>query len=1462
MEPPELVIYSDQQIKEARTQLKELREREGIWGDWNDDQDDIFFPTEVAREEERLHRIILNRILAFHYAKKRYVLDHSSDWEAAMKRDHETEMRQWRAAREAERIRQEAAHAARDAARKEREKEIRLWLHDYRLRYKLTEPMYDDFFVLPGGEPWINCYEEWKVIYEYCAKNTPWILPNRPWRWNGDLKKHYRMCTDPYFLAEEMNEMGKRIEEQSFRKYGGKVVMRRPKVKWSKETSKNTEENFHAHLAPLVQKSAGKMALMTIIPAVDGTRTNKTLEWFRTPMYLEIIYNIMEKMPAVLRYVVAVETYPGDKPTRKGDRKAAAGEMGGPPVDREDAQRIEEPIVVNGAGQPRKKNYATKAAKKKKAAAKAVAESTPMAGEDREPDAGEVSKRLKIIEAKLRAEKEKSKKLEEQLRSGGKQARTKKRARPEGEKPLPPSSQCDGAYEESSESSSSSSSDEMQHAEKELEKEAAVDRAKASHKRNRKAYIIDDVDAVGGSSDEEEEEGSSDISDLISEGGEDEDAFRSYFIDPPADSYFSILRGIKPIRKLLFRIFINNTEGELISGERDRRSRAELDRLHDEQQEREMMAALGLVEEEEVEEEESAPDIAELSDHNDTSVLAIENQTVITPTVIQKPAAPAVSFKEALSMVGSHFESEQGRRDMQEMGLFNKPAAMPSAKPAAPRVRRDEILSPPPSPPQLPAPKKPAARVSNDEDPPRPNPPTGEDGPSSPEHSLAGFNHFHLEIWFTEINADEPVDMFAAQRALLLPIFKFISFAYTENKEVRLHDVQINPQRSATLKDWMGVERYPLISHDCNLTRDMLVAVNCEVKNAAQMERSSYKHFRQTWESTNLNKINDPDFYALLEHYHYSLRHVAEGGKGIASLSDFYDRARPLSRRIEGMNTPFHDRTVLNLKLRNYMIDHGFAAYQSTDNSWKIYQKVHYKIKAANGSEIECRLTHSYEKKYESIHLFFAFLGRDYGHWADQMERYCGQLMKEIDRIAHTYFPMVEKNWRWVELHDAYFYICDDPNAPNRPREEFLKALNYDSTIERDAIPPIYRTIYRGLPLWFPLPGAQKLQNGTVLSHVNGFLYKRAKYLDHLSNQWKSVDELVTEQLANTCCAFYDKNPGLSQKMDVPDTEEESKRVDPDDLLSDFEYWVGPKDWLKVIGRYEFERCEEHNWTRLEGNERWWVCSRCGENMIGIAADGPNKPYAKPLERRRESWGAADFRSCLNIFRSAFHGEFVERDRALMLYGYSNTGKSACQDFLSVDGGLFDADVHFIPGKGEADLYASLRNNRCRILLGEEWKQKNYNVEDFRKFLEGGNMPARGMKANSSFRSANFHKFFNCQEQYEMRTVTHNKYNPQTKKMEKVKEKVKETFPPFGPEYDSSNALRNRVLVLGMLIHVWEADQQLKMRMRASPVEILVYLVRMRYIPLKERHLWRQETNYKVDNTENKRQRLTTSSVH
>jgi hypothetical protein len=109
-------------------------------------------------------------------------------------------------------------------------------------------------------------------------------------------------------------------------------------------------------------------------------------------------------------------------------------------------------------------------------------------------------------------------------------------------------------------------------------------------------------------------------------------------------------------------------------------------------------------------------------------------------------------------------------------------------------------------------------------------------------------------------------------------------------------------------------------------------------------------------------------------------------------------------------------------------------------------------------------------------------------------------------------------------------------------------------------------------------------------------------------------------------------------------------------------------------------------------------------------------------------------------------------------------------------------------------------------------------------------MSARGMKENSGRVAASFFKIFDANYAYD-------------------KDGIKRAYDngnPFGPHYDPSGALSNRIEALHWGIPVERADPALRENIIRDSIEVLVYLVRLRYVHLANRNKWRQTREYDV----------------
>lgn len=764
--------------------------------------------------------------------------------------------------------------------------------------------------------------------------------------------------------------------------------------------------------------------------------------------------------------------------------------------------------------------------------------------------------------------------------------------------------------------------------------------------------------------------------------------------------------------------------------------------------------------------------------------------------------------------------------------LVNKPAPAAAAK--------GEAAAAPP--PRMLAPKKhkaDAAGEAEDEPQQQQQPPLeGEVAEDLPEHSMQELRyhpHFHICLWYSKIAV--------SNRKGETPEY-FIDFNLIQQR-LRTHflDVLVSQVRQQSrLFEIIGAERYWLIAHDCTLVSDFLRATNAQ---------TAPFQFRIGWEHLYAHKIKHiPYWEQQYDHYLWAMRTKVKGRKGFLSLSDRYDRARELTdaKVLAMIQVPggYSERTSFNLKLRSYLLEHNIKLKRTPQGDWQAFKLI-------DG------MTYSYSLYCSTLEQLKASLISISEGWNNEVTKYAnGNWNTEFGAQALGNFPLLKRDWHWVEFAPVdrlfgygggWFYIVDDPNLECDNASERRKLIEkYCKEEHRQA----QGDFYRNLPKWWPLPGFTTCyrEDGTpyTRTYENGFLYRDSIYHCPITKRDYTMVEFVGERLKDEkgnlrVCGFYDQRPGKMLLFDQPDTEAGDAR------------WTGPPNWLSLVEPYKCEPCPAHTWERHSSTSPYWRCTTkignrcCSLQRVKGAGDSP------PAERERLCALGPEFWvfDLMDVFRGAIEVECWVRKRSLMIYGDSSLGKSTVMaPFTDNKGCLFPRDAFFVSGDGtKADVLAGLADDSdIKIAVFEDFDPiKSFpEVSLLKVFLDGGKIGARKMRQNTTRVDVNFPKFFNANPKYIYKTIQ--LITGKKDEKHEVKRRVlapghdpnkKDAGNPFGPHYDVDNALSNRVSVIRWNIKTSdEMDTTLRERVIEESIDILVYLARLRYVPLQRRSKWTQ----------------------
>lgn len=724
--------------------------------------------------------------------------------------------------------------------------------------------------------------------------------------------------------------------------------------------------------------------------------------------------------------------------------------------------------------------------------------------------------------------------------------------------------------------------------------------------------------------------------------------------------------------------------------------------------------------------------------------------------------------------------------------------------------------------------------------PPPPPPPPPDTGPAKPPaeplptHTLAGLPHYHITLWLTNVVGTEHAEVNQIQRLL----------------EQYFDDMKISPPRRNHLANSMGAERYWLIASDCNTCGDFLHIVNHQ--NAGLPSEFKFKHpnparqFRQSFEHLFEKRVRHiHGWLRVYENYLWSLKTVSEGRAGFPSLSDRYDSAERGEQHVN-LGTPLHDKTQFNIKFNGLLVEKNWRLWDK-NGKWCLMEPV---------SPLH---QHSYKILCEGINKIRAHLCSfsDVG-WQDQVVRHSQSWDKDFSFIAEGICRdrLLRLDYRWVELTNAYYFIVADPNAdPSEMRKDYLSRSVTDEKALHDTI----RRTPRNMPVWWPLPGSIIYRDDdgapTLRTYVNGFLYKGTHYIDVISKKWTPIEELVVASLGGAACGFHD-----TRLWQHP--YDKSLPFDrPWDVENDSLYSPLPERWLQVIGPYSHNPCEGHYWIQLSepADGSIYQCSKmgCGLKLKGrlnskVAFENGKKVkvpvYERPTQTKLESWGPATWERCMTMLRNCIISapeDYIPKQRSLVLMGEGDKGKSSVTGPFGSEGKIFRHEEVMVVGDGTpADRLAGL-GNHVRIFHGAEFDPyTSFPVKDgkavAKKFLEGGRIPARGMKTNSENRTCNFPKLFDCNPKY-FKRQTNGEWED---KLARGWNGDADAGNPFGPDYDPTNAFEKRLEVLVMRIPLENIDRSVVDHIKQEEsMDVAFYLWELHFVPPERRHLWRRPTS-------------------
>jgi len=733
-------------------------------------------------------------------------------------------------------------------------------------------------------------------------------------------------------------------------------------------------------------------------------------------------------------------------------------------------------------------------------------------------------------------------------------------------------------------------------------------------------------------------------------------------------------------------------------------------------------------------------------------------------------------------------------------------------------------------------------------------------------HTLANLPHYHVVLWITEACGIDWTDANQVQR-LLLPYFD-------DPKVSRLHGKYVGA--------YMGAEKYWLTACDCNLLGDLIWATNGQATAAGppsrysggrNPERNPWRRFRQAFEHLIESAVVAiPNYVALYENYLYHLRTVADGRSGFPSLSDRYDRAQlvelgPLIGDMLGKEVLF------NIKFNWVLNDRQLKLWDSPTGKVRLMERRRY----TDDSGMECRMQHSYapvkfpgtkNKIVEGLANIKAWLMNLNLGFADKMFKNGSKAGWDKEenfksQVMHGMCPtrVLRLDYHWVEGPTWYYYVLADPNAPNEEREKWVEQSIPDKAMRDEAYACGNK---RNLPTWFPLPGswfdnprlpslAMMLEHGRerpldeelrprILQ--NGFLYKNTEYLDHVTAKLRPIEDLVKEQLSGAECGFCD--PRL-----------ESFNALTGACHFDHEYTeAGDRDarmphyWLQVANFYGMGPCKQHSWKRALNHEKgdnMWICryEGCGRHAREAAVRGEGE-LSEPTEQTLRTWGYQFWRYELmdGLRHCVLPSDYYHKQKAVAFIGVPNSGKSTLTRPFGAEGRIYIHEEAMVPGDGtKADILAGLHEN-VKIFHGAEFVPKKSfpDVAVIKKFLEGGKISARGMRTNSSYRECDFPKIFDMNFAFHS-TVHKDKQTGEVIKEDKPVEGWNaghDDGNPFGPTYDPSEALRERICAAITHHRIGGATGDIIKIVESESMDVAFFLWELRYVPIEERSTWRR----------------------
>lgn len=566
--------------------------------------------------------------------------------------------------------------------------------------------------------------------------------------------------------------------------------------------------------------------------------------------------------------------------------------------------------------------------------------------------------------------------------------------------------------------------------------------------------------------------------------------------------------------------------------------------------------------------------------------------------------------------------------------------------------------------------------------------------------------HYHVSLTFTK-GAEEDAHVAWLKQNL---------------QRLGMRDVNVKKTYKPGLTNWSRIESYCLVSSQCDLAHDFLLAVNHERIDYPPLEsnpslldydKGIRKYMNLAVEYTNMNIMKwVPGWYDLLENYYFSLRQASmikstNGSRvpiheyEIPILSKYYSECTWHAHIRDALQGNLHERTIYIRRIRDYMMNNRLCFHKTSQGQWCVYKPVESLRDPKFPSRKPILIDTAHEIFCTSLDDFKGHLQVKSASYGDAGVRFNAALTADFPTYVSkaitdkdSLLPVLRRNDRFVAFPEGWLYLCDDPhnpdgkdlhnpNTPNaRKRIQLIQQYCCDCVVAGKCD---LCTYYVNLPLWFPLPKSVSWDVVTceATSHTeeqrqtyrcpwpSPFLRKDAKYVSYLGDpetfgKTFSVKDLVEKHLSGASCYYVCREIGLFELLDIDPS---LSTTHPSHLSA-----ARPSSWLSLFEPYRKEPCEKHKWDFDGLDKRTFTCSSCKEvKKATLSADPPSEddpnyeaksklyrecPFYRPQDASRPSWGLANWIKNMEHQRQVFQ-KHRQADLVLVYEGPTRTGKTA-----------------------------------------------------------------------------------------------------------------------------------------------------------------------------------------------------------